>query len=81
MKCRNLISRTAICLYLVLALVFAGGCSPAGSENDVNPEETYKIIVIDSCEYIYLTRRPWGGEMALTHKGNCKYCKKRALAN
>lgn len=27
MKRRNLISRTAICLYLVLALVFAGGCN------------------------------------------------------
>ena len=27
MKRKNLISRTAICLYLVLALVFAGGCN------------------------------------------------------
>lgn len=33
MKRRNLISRTAICLYLVLALVFAGGCNQSAPKN------------------------------------------------
>jgi len=49
----------------------------AGSENDIRPEKTYKIIEIDSCEYIFISRRPFAGDMALTHKGNCKYCEQR----
>ena len=66
----------AICI--VLALVLCGGCgnSTEGSGNDKNPEKTYRIVEIDSCEYIYISRRPFGGNMAITHKGNCKYCKK-----
>ena len=68
-------------LYLVLALVLCVGCNPAGSENDKNPEESYRIVEIDSCEYIYINRRPWEGDMAITHKGNCKYCEQRSLAN
>jgi hypothetical protein len=53
-------------------------CSPTGGENDTKVEETYEIKVIDSCEYIYVSRRPWSGEFSLTHKGNCKYCAERA---
>lgn len=51
--------------------------SCAGGGNDINPEKTYEIKVIDSCEYIYVSRRPWGAEFSLTHKGNCKYCDDR----
>lgn len=48
-----------------------------GFRNDSKPQETYKVITIDSCEYIYVSRRPWGAEFSLTHKGNCKFCEKR----
>lgn len=36
---------------------------------------TYKIIIIDSCEYII--GRVYNGGYFLTHKGNCKFCKQR----
>lgn len=104
MKRRNLISKAAICLYLVLALVLCVGCSEdkdaeyyrakldeiemANKEKtylpykpiDIpdHPEYKYMVIVIDSCEYIYYDGYRKG---YITHKGNCKYCAKRALAN
>jgi hypothetical protein len=31
-----------------------------------------EIVIIDSCEYLYLVE---GHSMVLTHKGNCKHCK------
>jgi hypothetical protein len=34
-----------------------------------NPLE---IVIIDSCEYLYLVE---GHAIVLTHKGNCKHCK------
>lgn len=34
------------------------------------------ILLIDSCEYIFLDRYGDGGPI-LTHKGNCKFCKLR----
>lgn len=49
-----------------------------GTNNDVHPEQTFEIKVIDSCEYIYVSRRPLHNEFSLTHKGNCKYCAERA---
>lgn len=39
----------------------------------------YTIITIDSCEYIYMETRGGHGGIALSHKGNCKYCKKDTL--
>ncbi len=35
---------------------------------------SFRTIVIDSCEYVYLSN--W-----FAHKGNCKYCKVRSLNN
>lgn len=78
MKRRNLISRTAICLYLVLTCVFSVGCKGDSLKNQ-NSFNDYEVIVIDECEYIN-----WGvsyGYMNITHKGNCKYCAERAKAN
>ena len=60
----------SLCTLLVAFLMV--GCSSEGSENDVHPEETYKTVVIDGCEYIFVSRRPWSGDMALAHKGKCK---------
>jgi hypothetical protein len=61
-----------LAVLLSVLLVSLCGCSPEGSENDVNPERTYKTVTIEGHEYIFITRRPWGGEMALAHKANCK---------
>ena len=37
----------------------------------------YKVIVLDSCEYIYAWFGMGNGGGSLTHKGNCKFCKAR----
>jgi hypothetical protein len=31
----------------------------------------YRVVVIDSCEYLYT------GRGKLTHKGNCRFCEER----
>lgn len=64
---KKLIKLTAIILTLT-------GCNSGNVEthqteyklNDMNP---LKLVVIDSCEYLY---GPWGNATVLTHKGNCK---------
>ena len=55
-------------IIFVILILFAFGC---GSQNDLIPEISHKIITIDKCEYIYVSRRPSGVEFSLTHKGNC----------
>lgn len=42
----------------------------------------FKVIVIDSCEYLIKTEQSGGGYRGygygyLAHKGNCKFCKER----
>ncbi len=59
-------------LVTLTGLLVCAGCSPAGSDNDANPEETYSIIEIEGHEYIFISRRPWSGEIAMAHKANCK---------
>jgi len=69
---------TGMALAACSVLLGLVGCSPAGSNNDVisvsGREISYRVVVIDDCEYIYLSRRPWGAEMSLAHKGNCTNC-------
>ena len=66
---KNLRTKLSYALYTLLVAFLMVGCD--GAENDVHPEETYKVIEIDECEYILISRRPWASEMALSHKGNC----------
>ena len=40
-------------------------------------EDNYKIVIMDSCEYIIMGRR--GDD--LTHKGNCRFCTERNKLN
>lgn len=64
-------------LFIILTtlLITLGSCAkPTGSESDIKIEESYEVKILDSCEYIYVSRRPWSAEFSLTHKGNCKYC-------
>lgn len=78
MKNFKLSTITAIGGYIMLVAVIFCSCNPQGSENDVNIEKTYEVKVIDSCEYVYVSRRPWSGDFSLTHKGNCKFCVERS---
>lgn len=70
-------SSTLFVAILLLATVFFQSCTLDGYNNDVVPEKTYEVKVIDSCEYIYVSRRPFSAEFSLTHKGNCKFCAER----
>lgn len=51
----------------------------------INSSKDYSIVTIDSCEYVvyhYDANSVSGwSKGGITHKGNCKYCAKRALAN
>lgn len=62
-------------IFIIIILSFS---SCAGSLNDKYPEKFYEIKIIDSCEYIYVSRRPWSSDFTLNHKGNCKFCSERA---
>ena len=46
----------------------------SGNFFDENQSTTLYVLLIDSCEYIFMERSGDGGP-ALTHKGNCKFCK------
>ena len=62
-------------LILILSIIFCFfGCTPRYNENRENLKRKYDIIVIDECEYIYISIYREG---YLAHKGNCKYCEKR----
>ena len=67
---------------LVIGLLAIGACNPPA--NVEKKDTTYivrdeaiavEIVIIDSCEYLYGL---WGGTYLLTHKGNCKHCKKES---
>ena len=32
----------------------------------------HHVIVIDECEYIYVSKEPVHSDFSITHKGNCK---------
>ena len=68
-------------LYTLLVTFLFCGCS----EPNVNVKSTdyilnglgsrIKVIEVDNCEYLFYES---GYQMAIAHKGNCKYCTKRA---
>lgn len=39
--------------------------------------DTWQIVMIDSCEYIFSYTTSFDGGPILSHKGNCKFCEKR----
>lgn len=61
----------------LLALMLLASCKPNGSERvredgNVNPTYSYRIVVIDSCQYIeFDIGVGYGAMYSLTHKGNC----------
>ena len=67
---RQPVRNTLMKLALFASLLLAAGCFE-GAGNDLAPTQTHKIIIIEKCQYILISRRPWSGEMAMAHKGNC----------
>ena len=84
MKNRIFFSKKAICISVLIALFFIVGCVDPNVKQTTtdyiinNSGAKIQIIEIDSCEYLFYRS---GHQAAMAHKGNCKYCKKRALNN
>ena len=64
---KRLITLTAI--ILTLSGCNSGNVETHQTEYKLNDMIALKLVVIDSCEYLY---GPWGNATVLTHKGNCK---------
>jgi hypothetical protein len=69
----------ALGVLLITALLGTGvllsSGPPAGADNDEHPETSYRVI--EGCEYVFVSRRPFGSNMAMAHKGDCRKCEKR----
>jgi hypothetical protein len=65
--------------YALLVAVIFCGCENESNTQVVKEEklQEYKIIVIDSCEYIEKYNGYQLG-MNFSHKGNCKFCAERS---
>lgn len=59
----------SISIILTLFGCESGNVETHQTEYKLNDMITLKLVVIDSCEYLY---GPWGDATVLTHKGNCK---------
>ncbi|HIJ11254.1 TPA: hypothetical protein HA278_04310 [Candidatus Woesearchaeota archaeon] len=67
-------------LIAVLCLSCLCGCSKGKTEVKKDFAKNTKTVVIDGCEYLMYVDTDQGGYSgwgyaALTHKGNCKFCK------
>jgi hypothetical protein len=69
---KKLIKLTAI--VLTLSGCQSGNVETHQTEYKLNDMVPLKLVVIDSCEYLY---GPWGNATVLTHKGNCSNHKSR----
>ena len=65
-------------LVIVCALSVKLFQNTGGTRIDDNEGDSWKVIVIDSCEYI---ERFEGHAGLFAHKGNCKFCKERNKNN
>jgi len=54
---------------LALSVMIMTGC-----DKSISSVDGYKIVIVDSCEYI---RNYTASGKILVHKGNCRYCQER----
>ncbi len=71
-------------LFVFASLMLLTSCFP-NNYSDSSTKTKYvigqvsvQIIVMDSCEYLYVQNAQ---SSLLTHKGNCKYCEQRHKLN
>ena len=76
---KNLRTKLSYAFYtLLVAFLFCSCNIKSDKEYADTKAREFTVIDIDSCEYIFMSRMPMDGNMALTHRGNCKYCKERS---
>lgn len=69
---RNLRTKLSYTFYTLLVAFLMVGCnSPDKYESKNENGIAYKIIILDSCEYIWFKDGNMYGQ-TLAHKGNCK---------
>jgi hypothetical protein len=73
--------RKLIFLLALFALTSCDDHQGMGAVNETNTagfEADYRVVVIDSCEYIiYDIHKAYVGYGYMAHKGNCKFCAER----
>lgn len=70
-------------IILFMSLLAICSCTMSDVKGDGNVKyikseslkKVFKVVEIDSCEYIVAHGKFFNG---LTHKGNCKFCKERS---
>lgn len=63
-----------VCAIAILAASCTNESNQILNNLDQNKTFNYKVVVIDSCEYIMYRSY---GYLEVTHKGNCKFCAER----
>ena len=58
--------------YLTISIILACMYSCENKQSHKESGINYDIVIIDSCEYIYMNDKPMTASMGITHKGNCK---------
>ena len=61
-------------ILLALTALIMVGC---GESKPVKTDNSYKIIIIDSCEYIETRIAGYVTGTLPLHKNNCRFCKER----
>ena len=61
-------------ILLALAALMMVGCKES---KPVKTDNSYKIIIIDSCEYIETRMTGYSVGTFPLHKNNCRFCKER----
>ena len=61
-------------ILLVLTTLMMVGCKES---KPVKTDNNYKIIIIDSCEYIETRMAGYVSGTFPLHKNNCRFCKER----
>ena len=67
-------------LIMFIPVILLSACSRQNVEKEKTKyvikdgESSLEILTIDGCQYLYGHQ---GDATVLTHKGNCKYCKRR----
>jgi hypothetical protein len=76
---KNLTKKLSCAIHILLSTVLMIGCGvPSPDEREAKIQKDlagkYNVLIIDSCEYILLSKYRKG---FMAHKGNCKYCELR----
>jgi hypothetical protein len=65
---------------VLLIMSFTFSVSSCSNDRIVKNDANYKVVIVDSCEYIIYYSYNYG-IFGIAHKGNCKFCAERNRLN